>query len=486
MTWKDTVEPALSRLPVVDRPDGHVSFNNKFMWTGAVLLVYFALTNVQLWGLGTGGQGFGYFRTIVAGAQGSILQLGIGPIVTASITLQLLKGANLLGLDTESDPRDQVLYQGLQKMLVVFMTLLTAAPMAFTGAFLQPSQALASALGVSVFVVQVLMYLQIVVGGLIIVYLDEVISKWGLGSGVGLFIVAGVSQQLIGAVFATEWLTGTSGILAAWVGLLTGETSVESIFTAAGLEQMLFGPLEVAAIATTLFIFGLVVFAESVRVEIPLNHARVSGAAGRFPVKLIYASVLPMIIVRSVQANIQIMGRALDSTVGLPAFIGVYSGGEPVSGLMYFLNPIRAPQDWMWFLGGTSAEVWEIAIRLGMDFLIMVGGGAIAAVFWVEATGMGSASSAKQIQNSGMQIPGFRRNPQVIEKVLDRYIPHVTVLGGALVGFLAVTANLIGTIGQVSGIGLLLAVSITYKLYEEIAEEKMMEMHPMMRQLFNE
>jgi preprotein translocase subunit SecY len=249
---------------------------------------------------------------------------------------------------------------------------------------------------------------------------------------------------------------------------------------------MLFGPLEVAAIATTLFIFGLVVFAESVRVEIPLNHARVSGAAGRFPVKLIYASVLPMIIVRSVQANIQIMGRALDSTVGLPAFIGVYSGGEPVSGLMYFLNPIRAPQDWMWFLGGTSAEVWEIAIRLGMDFLIMVGGGAIAAVFWVEATGMGSASSAKQIQNSGMQIPGFRRNPQVIEKVLDRYIPHVTVLGGALVGFLAVTANLIGTIGQVSGIGLLLAVSITYKLYEEIAEEKMMEMHPMMRQLFNE
>jgi len=66
------------------------------MWTGAVLLVYFALTNVQLWGLGTGGQGFGYFRTIVAGAQGSILQLGIGPIVTASITLQLLKGANLL------------------------------------------------------------------------------------------------------------------------------------------------------------------------------------------------------------------------------------------------------------------------------------------------------------------------------------------------------------------------------------------------------
>jgi preprotein translocase subunit SecY len=83
-----------------------------------------------------------------------------------------------------------------------------------------------------------------------------------------------------------------------------------------------------------------------------------------------------------------------------------------------------------------------------------------------------------------MQIPGFRRNPQVIEKVMERYIPQVTVIGGALVGLLAVGANMLGTIGQVSGTGLLLTVSITYKLYEEIAEEQLMEMHPMMRQMF--
>jgi len=55
--------------------------------------------------------------------------------------------------------------------------------------------------------------------------------------------------------------------------------------------------------------------------------------------------------------------------------------------------------------------------------------------------------------------------------VLERYIPQVTVIGGALVGLLAVMANMLGTIGGVSGTGLLLTVSITYKLYEEIAEE---------------
>jgi preprotein translocase subunit SecY len=83
-----------------------------------------------------------------------------------------------------------------------------------------------------------------------------------------------------------------------------------------------------------------------------------------------------------------------------------------------------------------------------------------------------------------MQIPGFRRNPGVIEKVMERYIPAVTVIGGALVGVLAVAANMLGTIGAVSGTGLLLTVSITYKIYEEIAEEQLMEMHPMMRQMF--
>jgi len=125
-----------------------------------------------------------------------------------------------------------------------------------------------------------------------------------------------------------------------------------------------------------------------------------------------------------------------------------------------------------------------VAVPLAIDLTFMVVGGAIFAIFWVETTGMAPEATARQSQNSGMQIPGFRRNPQVVEKVMERYIPQVTVIGGALVGLLAVLANLLGTIGQVSGTGLLLAVSITYKLYEEIAEEQLMEMHPMMRQMF--
>ncbi|AGB16537.1 preprotein translocase, SecY subunit [Halovivax ruber XH-70] len=483
MGWKEAAEPVLARMPTVRRPEGHVPFKRKLMWTGAILVLYFFLTNIAILGTSGGGEDlFGEFRAILAGQQGSILQVGIGPIVTASIVLQLLGGANLLGLDTD-DPRDQVLYQGLQKLLVVVMTALTAAPLVLAGGgFLVPAQQLE--LGSLTFGptgVKLIMFAQIFVGGILILYMDEVVSKWGVGSGVGLFIIAGVSQMLIGGFFALE---RGAGFFYNWFLILTGDVQIDSIIGGNGLYQLLVSEGQIIALMTTLLIFLIVVYTESVRVEIPLSHSRVKGARGRFPVKLIYASVLPMILVRAVQANIQFMGQILNQQWSeMPKFLGTYSGGEPASGFFYYTAPIYRPDDWMWWAGVTQ-ETWQVLLRIGVDLTFMVIGGAIFAIFWVETTDMGPESTAKQIQNSGMQIPGFRQNVGVVEKVMERYIPQVTVIGGALVGLLAVWANMLGTIGGVTGTGLLLAVSITYKLYEEIAEEQMMEMHPMMRQMF--
>ena len=505
MGWKDTAEPLLTRMPAVQRPEGHVPFKRKLAWTAGVLVLYFFLTNVFLFGLqGQGNDAFGRFRSILAGGQGTIMQLGIGPIVTASIVLQLLGGADLLGLDTQNNPRDQVLYQGLQKVLVLVMCCLTGLPMVFAGTFLPVDSQVAASLGIGESGVKWLMFAQIFMGGVLILYMDEVISKWGVGSGIGLFIIAGVSQQLIGGLVSVPAIgSSEAGLIPTWFGMLFGELSaggavlapdvqLGSVLSASGFEALLFGSGQIIALVTTLLIFSVVVYAESVRVEIPLSNTRVKGARGRFPVKLIYASVLPMILVRALQANLQFLGRILQAQLGsnMPAWLGVYqetqSGvSQPVGGLFYYLAPIRNPSDWMWFIGlGGSAEPWQIMLRVGIDLTFMVIGGAIFAIFWVETTDMGPEATAKQIHNSGMEIPGFRRNVSVIEKVLERYIPQVTVIGGALVGLLAVMANMMGTIGNVSGTGLLLTVSITYKIYEEIAEEQLMEMHPMMRQMF--
>ncbi|APX96324.1 preprotein translocase subunit SecY [Natronorubrum daqingense] len=483
MGWKEAAEPVLTRMPAVRRPEGHVPFKRKLAWTAGILVLYFFLTNIALLGL-QGGEAtdiFGEFRSVLAGEMGSLMQVGIGPIVTASIVMQLLGGANLLGLDTD-DPRDQILYQGLQKVLVIVMTALTALPMVFAGGFLpaQPSLTLGG-LEFGETQVQMLMFAQIFVGGILILYMDEVVSKWGIGSGIGLFIIASVSQQLV-----TGFVSPSSeGFFYSWYEIITGQVETGSIVSSDGLYTIFLGEGQIIALLTTLLIFSVVVYAESVRVEIPLSHSRVKGARGRFPVKLIYASVLPMILVRALQANIQFMGQILDSVwAGMPTWLGDYSGGEPASGFFYYTAPIYSPEDWMWWTGAVTQDAWMVLIRISVDLSFMVIGGAIFAIFWVETTNMGPDATARQIQNSGMQIPGFRQNVGVIEKVMERYIPQVTVLGGALVGLLAVWANMLGTVGGVEGTGLLLAVSITYKLYEEIAEEQMMEMHPMMRQMF--
>jgi preprotein translocase subunit SecY len=189
-----------------------------------------------------------------------------------------------------------------------------------------------------------------------------------------------------------------------------------------------------------------------------------------------------MILVRVLQANIQMVGMFL-SNVNITIF-GTFDGSQPLNGIMYYLAPINGPTDWMWWLVDLGHAPWQVLLRLGVDITFMVVGGAIFALFWIKTAGLDSKDVARQIQLSGMSIPGYRRNPQVLEKYLDRYIPRVTVIGGVFIGMLSVIANLFGVIGAVSGTGLLLTVSITYRLYEEIASQQIMEMYPFMRTFF--
>ncbi|MDD4482917.1 MAG: preprotein translocase subunit SecY [Methanoregula sp.] len=469
----DRMEPILAAMPAVKSPDGHVHFKNKLMWTLGILILYFALTNIPVFGLASSSQDvFMYWRALLAGASGSIMHLGIGPIVTASIVLQLLKGADILHIDT-SEARGQVIYMGLQKILIIVMIVIEAAPN-LIGGFMKPDPAIAAQFfGGNLFLVSLLIFIQICIGGLLVVFMDEVVTKWGIGSGVGLFIIAGISQALVNGF--VNWLPVSDAYP---VGFFPRLFSV--LLDGANFIQY-FGK-DLLAFATTIIIFLVIVYVESTRIEIPLAHAQVRGARARFPVKLIYASVLPMILVRVLQANIQMIGMFL-SNVGI-TILGTFKDQTPQNGLMYFLAPINGPTDWMWWTTDLGHAPWEVLLRMGIDITFMVVGGAIFALFWIKTAGLDSKDVARQIQLSGMSIPGYRRNPQVLEKYLDRYIPRVTIIGGVFIGILSVVANLFGVIGSVSGTGLLLTVSITYRLYEEIASQQIMEMYPFMRTFF--
>jgi len=469
----DRMEPFLAAMPSVKSPEGHVHFKTKLLWTVGVLILYFFLSNILIFGLSPASQDlFTFWRTLLAGSSGSIIHLGIGPIVTASIILQLLKGADLIQIDT-SEERGQVIYMGLQKLLIFIMIVVEAIPN-ILGGFMKPDPIIAAQyFGGNTGFLTFLIFLQLCIGGLLIFLLDEVVTKYGIGSGVGLFIVAGISQSIVNGFLA--WGAVQDPYPVGFFPRLFAIGLVGASYIQYFLPNML-------AFVTTVAIFLVIVYVESTRIEIPLAHTNVRGIRARFPVKLIYASVLPMILVRVLQANIQIVGYFLYN-MGITIF-GTYVNTQAVSGLMYYLSPINGPQDWMWWVADLGHPAWQVALRIACDVTFMVVGGAVFALFWIKTAGLDSKDVARQIQLSGMHIPGYRKNPQVLERYLDRYIPRITIIGGVFIGVISVVANLFGVIGRESGTGLLLTVSITYRLYEEIASGQIMEMYPAMRQFF--
>jgi preprotein translocase subunit SecY len=482
---RDSLTPILSKFPMVERPGWHVHFKAKLGWTVAILILFFALGNVPLFGLSPESLDlFGRWRAIFAGERFSLTALGIMPIVDASIILQLLVGAGIIKLDL-SDARDQAFYQNIQKLLVVAFAALMS--LTYVVGFYLPSQAIADQLGISLEGIRLLLFIQIFIGGMLIYFMDEVVSKWGIGSGVSLFIIAGVSQQVITGLISWVSAEGEGGlavgVIPRWIQLLWPGSPfhVEGyVILEGGITFLIQHNL--IALFSTIGIFFLVVYLESTRLEIPLAHSMARGARGRFPIKLLYASVLPMILVRALQASIQGFGRLLYSR-GITIF-GTFDENAAVSGLMYYLDPIYTP--WDWFPGLVSPDIagWQIGLRLAVDLAFMIIGGMIFALFWINTTGMGAKDVASQIYRSGLQIPGHRRNPATIERMMEGYIPKIAIMGGAILGVLAVVANMFGTLGQASGTGLLLAVSIAYNLYESVASEQMMEMYPMMRRFF--
>ncbi|HIH17831.1 MAG TPA: preprotein translocase subunit SecY [Nanoarchaeota archaeon] len=439
--WKNI----LLNLPEVKAPaDKKQPFNTKLKWTLAILVAYFILALIPLYGLGEAAlQRFEFLAIILGTSFGSVISLGIGPIVTASIVLQLLVGAKILNLNLR-DTEGRKMFQGLQKTLGILFTIFEAIVFVMLGG-LSPAQ------GFSPWV----LIGQLFVGGILIIFMDEVISKYGFGSGVSLFIVAGVASELFIRLFSPFTVQGGERAGRLWVlfkSLSAGDA------TGAGIILI--------TIITTIVIFLVVVWAQSIKAEIPLSFGRVRGFGIRWPLNFFYASNIPVILTAALMANVQLLGTLSKVPI--------------LEGIATWLNPPAIQSD-----GGLLGLAFRGSLT-GIDLmqsfvylLFMVGGSILFAVFWVKTSGMDAKAQARNILASGLQIPGFRKDERILESVLNRYIMPLTVMGGIGVGLLAAFADLLGAL--VRGTGLLLAVMIVYKLYEEIAQQHAMDMHPAMR-----
>jgi len=280
----------LKNLPEVKGPiEKKLGFNAKLKWTLIVLVAFFVMETIALYGLETNSlQRFEYLEIIMGTSFGSIISLGIGPIVMASIILQLLVGSKILDIDTSS-PEGKKFFQGLQKLLVFFFII-------FEAMIYVLMKGLAPVPGYAP-----LLILQLILGGLAILFMDEVCNKWGFGSGISLFIAAGVGRRLITASFGFLGPEGTfqaSGkVIALIISLISGDSQGTL--------------LALAMIISTIVLFLIVVWAQSLKIEIPLSYDRLRGYSMKWPLQFFYASVIPVILTSALIANLQLFGGLL-------------------------------------------------------------------------------------------------------------------------------------------------------------------------------
>jgi len=464
-------KPIARFFPDIKPPDRKVAFNEKIFWTVISLIVYFVMTQVPLYGVSTAGVNdpLGALRVIFASNRGTLMELGIGPIVTAGLILQVLAGSKMINLDM-NNPEDRSLFTSASKILSVVMTVFEALAYILGGTY-----------GALAGTTEVVILLQLVGAGLIVLLLDELLQKgWGLGSGISLFIAAGVASTIwwdsmapMGPMADGHYL----GALIAFGQSLVGRQDIKGMFARTqGLPDMV-------AFLTTVGVFLIIIYFNGMRVEIPVSYARYRGFKGKFPLKLFYVSNIPVIFAAALFGNIyfisQLIWQKYNNTNSnfwlnlLGKFVIQGQQYQPSGGLVYYVVPPRsialAVQDPM------RAIVYLILLIVACVFF---------AVTWVEVGGMDSAAVARQLLDSGMQIEGFRRSEVPIRQMLERYIPTVTILGAILIGLIAGCADFLGAFG--SGTGILLTVGIIEQYYQILVQERITELYPAARGILGE
>ncbi|MBS3099968.1 preprotein translocase subunit SecY [Candidatus Pacearchaeota archaeon] len=449
------IKNLLKHLPEIEPPpEKKVGFGIKLKWTIIILVAFFILANISLYGLSNNALArFENLAVILGTDFGSIISLGIGPIVMASIILQLLVGSQLLEIDTKTSEGKKY-FQGLQKVLVFFFIL-------FEASIYVLMKGLEAVPGYEWLVI-----LQLCLGGLAIVFMDELSTKWGFGSGVSLFIAAGISWRLFTTLFQ---FIDTQGSFAA-----TGKVLVliNSLISGNPTGAYLAG----AAIVVTILIFLAVVWAQSLKIEIPLSFDRLRGYGIKWPLAFFYTSVMPVILVSALLANLQLGASLLETWLGHPTFLGGFSNGSPVSGFAFWVAGVDILQS---TLTGSFTKV--MLLQALFHTLFYVSFSVLFAIFWVKTSGMDAQSQAKNIMNSGLTIPGFRKDERILESVLERYIFPLTVMGGAAIGILASVSNAVGTL--VSGTAILLVIMIMYQMYQNIAQQHSVDMFPALKKI---
>jgi preprotein translocase SecY subunit len=451
------VEPYLPQVP---KPKKKLQLQTRLLWSGAALLIYMVMGQTPLFGATTPEFDFlAFARVIFASQQGTLIELGIGPIVTAGLLMQLLRGSDILKFNFKK-PEERGVFQTATKIVtyIVIIAESSVYGIAVYGPNITEPNVLYILVG------------QLMVASIIIMFLDELIQKgWGLGSGISLFIMAGVAQQILWSLFSP--LAGGDGGMIGIIpyvieSAIAGDLS--GVFFRGNQLPSIFGLLLTAGI------LAILVFTQGMKVEIPIVSTKYRGFSAVYPIKLMYVSNIPVILASALTANAVFLGQMFWANfnpqnnnvfLNIIAQFNPTNPSSPIGGLIYYVTPPR----------GLDLALVDPSRAVGY-VLFMIGIVVVFGKLWVELGGLSPKKAAENLLDADVQIPGFRRSKRPIESLLNKYIPSVTLIGSIILGLLAGVSDVLGVFG--SGIGILLMVDILINYYNQLIREQVETVMP--------
>src|SRR5919205_3565326 len=446
-------------IPQVEKPKKKITLTEKLVWSGIALFAYLIMGQIPLYGV-TSDPKFDFLafaRVIFAAQQGTLMELGIGPIVTAGLLMQLLKGSELIKLDFKN-PDDRSLFTSATKIVTIIV--IVAEGGLYGASVYGPLTADNAPYAIYVVITQ------LIGASIIVMLMDEMVQKgWGIGSGLSLFIMAGIAQTILWNVFSVVPADdGPVGILPFTIDASFGGHGTDAIFRTGQLPSLF-------TFALTIGVILVLVYIEGIHVDIPIVSTKYRGFTAVYPIKLLYTSVIPVILASALLANAVFMGQMLWANYNPnnqnPAFNWIAQfdpnsrGGQatPTGGILYYITAPRS-------LDVVMAD----PIRAVVYVIFLTGIVTVFSRLWVELGGLSAKTAARNLLDADVQVPGFRRSEGSVEVLLNKYIPSLTIISGIILGLLSSVSNVLNVFG--SGTGILLMVSIMVSYYQTLVKEQ--------------
>lgn len=388
------------------------------------------------------------------------MELGISPIVTSGLVMQLLAGSRIIEVNYNVK-EDRALFSGAQKLFGILITTGEAIAYVVSGMY--------GDLGTIGLGNAILIIVQLFFAGLVVLILDELLNKgYGLGSGISLFIATNICENIVWKAFSPTTINTGRGtefegaIIALFHLLITRKDKVRA-FREALYRQNL---PNLTNLMATVLIFVVVIYFQGWRVDLPVKYQKYRGQQGTYPIKLFYTSNMPIILQTALVSNLYFVSQLLYNrapTNILVRLLGTWQdvegGGRniPVGGIAYYISP---PHNF--------AEIIYDPFHAVFYLVFILTSCAVFSKTWIEVSGASARDVAKQLRDSQMVMKGHRDSALV--HVLNKYIPTAAAFGGMCIGALTVIADFMGAIG--TGTGILLSVTIIYQFYEAFMKEQ--------------